>query len=99
MRKAISRCAARGRGGCDRSGDAQGDLVLRSAGAAVLQLQKPFAYQERDGVRQEISAGYVLDGRQVSFAIGAYDSTRPLVIDPVLVYATRLGGGGADGPQ
>ena len=80
----------------DLSVDAQGDLVLRNAGAAVLQLQKPFAYQEREGVRQEISAGYVLDGRQVSFAIGAYDSTRPLVIDPVLVYATRLGGGSGD---
>jgi hypothetical protein len=83
-------------GANDLSVDAQGDLVLRSAGSAVLQLHKPFVYQERDGIRQEVSAAYELAGRQVSFAIGAYDSALPLVIDPVLVYATRLGGGDVD---
>ncbi len=33
---------------------------------------------------------------RVSFQIAAYDRSRPLVIDPVLVYSTYLGGGGDD---
>ena len=33
-------------------------------------------------------------GGQVGFAVGAYDASRPLVIDPVLIYSTYLGGSG-----
>lgn len=33
---------------------------------------------------------------EVGFQIGEYDSTRPLVIDPVLSYSTYLGGGDDD---
>ncbi len=32
----------------------------------------------------------------VSFELGAYDRARPLVIDPVLIYSTYLGGSGLD---
>jgi hypothetical protein len=76
--------------------DAQGDLILRSANGVVLQLRKPFVYQDTDDSRREISAAYVLDGSQVGFQIGEYDTGKPLVIDPVLVYSTRLGGTGGD---
>jgi photosystem II stability/assembly factor-like uncharacterized protein len=34
--------------------------------------------------------------RQVGFALGAYDVSRPLVIDPVLSYSTYLGGSNLD---
>src|SRR3712207_7338594 len=45
---------------------------------------RPFIYQERDGLRQEIAGRYVLTGQhQVGFAMDAYDPARPLVIDPV----------------
>jgi PKD repeat protein len=72
--------------------DAAGDLVLQTASGA-LRLHKPLIYQVRDGARQEIAGGYVLFGKdRVGFRIATYDSQRPVVIDPVLSYATYLGG-------
>jgi hypothetical protein len=48
--------------------------------------------------RQSVEARFVLDAEnRVHFALGPYDHTRPLVIDPVLVYSTYLGGSGGDG--
>lgn len=57
----------------------------------------PVAWQTVDGRRIPVAAQYRLspDGR-VGFALGAYDPTRPLVIDPTLVYSTYLGGAGED---
>ena len=74
----------------------QGDLVLRTDDRDIL-LQRPRLYQEMDGEKQEIDGGYVLKGHEVRFRIAAYDHRRPLVIDPVLAYATYLGGGTQDG--
>lgn len=45
----------------------------------------------------EIKGQYVLQGKkQVAFAVGAYNKSKPLVIDPELVYSTWLGGYGND---
>ena len=45
------------------------------------------------GVKQEVAGRYVMKGtRQVGFRVAAYDPSRPLMIDPVLVYSTYLGG-------
>ena len=53
--------------------DAQGDLVLHTALGAIRQ-QRPFVYQEADGVRSEISGSYLLKGRhEVGFQVGAYE--------------------------
>ena len=77
--------------------DARGDLVFRTAGEPVLRLHRPLIYQDIDGVRQTISGGYAItDTHQVGFRIGAYDTAKPLVIDPVFVYSTHLGGGSGD---
>jgi Beta-propeller repeat/Abnormal spindle-like microcephaly-assoc'd, ASPM-SPD-2-Hydin len=38
----------------------------------------------------------VHDGKEVGFSLGAYDHRAPLIIDPVLTYATYLGGTGGD---
>src|SRR5207247_1687836 len=58
---------------------------------------KPFVYQEVDGVRKEIPGGYVLrDTHQVGFRVTAYDPSLPLIIDPLLVYSTYLGGANND---
>src|SRR5258707_6194762 len=76
--------------------DARGDLVLRIGGGGV-RWEKPIMYQEIDGVRREVSGSYVVKApRQVGFLVGAYDPSRPLIIDPALVYSTYLGGSGGD---
>lgn len=76
--------------------EAQGSLVLHTSDGQI-RLRKPVVYQEVDGVRQEIPGGYVLkDNHQIGFQVGAYDANRPLVIDPVLVYSTYLGGNFTD---
>lgn len=71
--------------------DASGNLVAETAAGDVLQ-RAPVVYQDGPGGRTTVEGRYVLRGRQVGFAIGAYDRTRALVIDPVLVYSTFLGG-------
>lgn len=77
--------------------DAKGDLVLET-GAEQIRVHKPLIYQqangqETKGVRHEISGGFLLAGNgQVSFSLGAYDASEPIVIDPVLVYSTYVGG-------
>ena len=66
--------------------------MLSTAGGS-LRLQKPVVYQEGDGRRQPIAGDYARKGpHQVGFHRAAYDPARPLVIDPVLSYATYLGG-------
>jgi hypothetical protein len=70
--------------------DAHGDLVLDLPGGAVID-QAPVLYQQIDGVRRAVAGSFVLDGNNdVRFAVGAYDHSRPLVIDPTLSYATYL---------
>jgi hypothetical protein len=73
-----------------------GDLLLRTA-QGDLELSKPIAYQERNGTREEVSASYIRNGVSgIGFQLGDYDRSRPLIIDPVLVYSTYLGGHGFD---
>jgi len=72
--------------------DAAGDLVLATASGDI-RLHAPVIYQEVAGVRTPVAGGYVLkEPQEVSFAVATYDTSRPLVIDPVLVYSTYLGG-------
>jgi Beta-propeller repeat len=77
--------------------DSAGDLVLHLMGGEV-RLRKPIAYQESEGMRKEIAAGYRLRGpgglARVEFETAAYDVTEALVIDPILSYSTFFGGQG-----
>jgi beta-propeller repeat-containing protein len=77
--------------------DVAGDLVLHAAGGDIRQ-HKPVIYQDIDGVRQEVASGYVRKGaNHVAFKVAAYDTNRPLVIDPVVLsYSTYLGGSARD---
>jgi len=76
--------------------DAQGDLILHTANGELRQ-PKPALYQEINGARKEIAGGYLMTGEsQVEFHLGDYDASRPLVIDPVMVYSTFFGSGGGE---
>ena len=47
--------------------------------------------------RRRVAGDFVLqDNLEVSFDIGPYDASQPLIIDPVLSYSTYLGGGSTD---
>src|SRR5262245_2800016 len=77
--------------------DDGGDLVLMTDLGEARQ-RRPVVYQETKTGRREIAGRYTLLGaRQVGFEVGAYDPKLPLVIDPVIVYSTLLGGSGSDG--
>jgi beta-propeller repeat-containing protein len=80
--------------------DREGDLILRNAGGELRQ-RKPVVYQDVGGGRREISGQYIIRNPQsairnqeVGFDIGPHDTTRPLIIDPVLAFSSYLGGGG-----
>lgn len=69
-----------------------GDLVLGTAAGKVT-YHKPFAYQDIAGKRKPVEAKYVLASNgQVGFEVGKYDTSKPLVIDPILSYSSFLWG-------
>jgi hypothetical protein len=72
--------------------DAAGELVLTTKNGEVRQ-HAPVIYQDVNGARQVVAGHYVARGtHEIGFEIAAYDQTKTLVIDPVLVYSTYLGG-------
>ena len=75
--------------------DADGNLIVTRAGRD-LRVHRPVVYQDIDGERVSVDAAFRLADGRVSFAVGAYDRERPLVIDPVVSYATYIGGSVAD---
>jgi photosystem II stability/assembly factor-like uncharacterized protein len=72
-----------------------GDLIL-TAGDAEITQRAPLAYQVVGGTRTVVPAKYVTTAHEVGIELGGYDRARPLVIDPVLVYSSFLGGSGED---
>ena len=70
-----------------------GDLLVRARGGTLRQ-KAPVTYQHVGGARREVPSRFVLGSRgRVGFELGRYDRSRPLVIDPQLVYSTYIGGG------
>jgi hypothetical protein len=79
-------------GAQDLTLDAQGNLVIHMAGGDVME-HAPVIYQASPDGRQAIAGHYVLQrNHRVGFVVTVYDNSRPLIIDPVLAYATYLGG-------
>ncbi len=77
--------------------DETGDLLLTLAGGGTLRQHKPVIYQKEDGRRRSVAGRYVIgENNEVAIAIDDYDRSLELVIDPVLSYASYLGGGNDD---
>jgi hypothetical protein len=75
-----------------------GDLAVETAAGTVIQ-QRPAIYQEDPATagRQVVAGRYVLLARNlVGVRLGRYDRKRKLVIDPIIVYSTYMGGSGTD---
>jgi hypothetical protein len=73
-----------------------GELILQTE-VGDLRFQSPLVYQQENGRKRAVEGGYVLDdATHVSFRLGAYDTNKAVVIDPVLLYATYFGGNGSD---
>jgi hypothetical protein len=77
----------------DRS---SGDLVLQTKQGA-LHMKSPVLYQTVNQMRLPIAGGYSMkSSTRVAFLLTGYDKSKPLVIDPVLLYSTYLGGLASD---
>jgi hypothetical protein len=60
-------------------------------------LNKPVIYQlDENGNRREVEGAYVINGNEVRFKVERFDSSKSLIIDPVLSYSTLLGSSGED---
>jgi uncharacterized repeat protein (TIGR01451 family) len=71
-----------------------GALVIHGEDGSV-RLGTPRVYQETGGKRQSVEGSFVLRGEnRAGFAIGSYDHSRELVIDPILTFSTYFGGSG-----
>jgi hypothetical protein len=78
--------------------DSAGGLVVHTDVGEVHFL-RPVAYQSVEAKEQNAGKKHFIDSRfvlrgnnEIAFEVAAYDHSRPLVIDPVLVYSTYLGG-------
>jgi hypothetical protein len=75
--------------------DNAGDLVLAVQGEEA-RFHKPMIYQLDGDRKVSVAGSYQIAEGKVGFALGAYDHSKPLVIDPVLSYMTYLGGASED---
>ena len=77
---------------------ANGDLLLVVPGGknvpdGELRFHRPVVYQKIGSMRQPVTGSYKLSSaNRVTFVVANYDRRRALVIDPLLVYSTYLGG-------
>ena len=75
--------------------DASGDLVLSVQGEDA-RFHKPLVYQLVGDRKTSVAGSYQIADGKVGFSLGAYDHSKPLVIDPILSYLTYIGGSSND---
>jgi hypothetical protein len=77
-------------GGALKLAVSSGSLGIQTRDGEV-RLARPAAYQERNGIRTEVESEFRLLGNHlVTFRVGQYDHSLPLVIDPVLDFSSVL---------
>lgn len=75
--------------------DAEGNLVL-TADHGPASFKKPVLYQMDGDTKIAVDGSFSVAGNRIGFRLGRYDRTKPLIIDPVLSYASYLGGSALD---
>jgi len=76
--------------------DADGNLEILAANGQIA-FHAPVVYQTIDGRRHPVAGKFkLLAENSVGFALGIYDRSKPLTIDPALEYSTYLGGSNSD---
>jgi uncharacterized protein (TIGR03437 family) len=71
---------------------AEGDLLVSVNGSTLVQ-HRPRAWQ----AGRQIAANFVIEknGKRVRIALGCYDRSQPVIIDPVLAWSTSTNGNGS----
>lgn len=95
----VSRIRMRFEGPQDAHIAQDGSLTLTLASGTVTQ-KAPVTYQHlKDGSIISIPSRYVEETEGIfALKLAAYDETRPLIVDPVLIFAGYLQGSGSEGP-
>jgi hypothetical protein len=75
--------------------DADGNLVLSAANGPA-GFKKPVLYQMDGDRKVAVEGAFTVAGNRIGFQLGSYDHAKPLIIDPVLTYASYLGGSFVD---
>ena len=84
------------KGGRSLGLDRNGDLVVKT-GNGPISFRRPLIYQPREGGgKRSVEGSFRISAHNVvRFAVGPYDHTKPLIIDPILNYSTYFGAGSA----
>ncbi len=70
----------------------RGDLEVSLSSGKITE-KRPIVYQVVNGKKLFIDGSYmILSNNSYSYKVASFDGTRDLVIDPVIVYSTYLGG-------
>lgn len=68
----------------------KGNLEIKTSITDIIEM-KPFAYQIIDGKEKVIECEFDLKNTTIGYRLGDYDRSKPLIIDPILVFATYSG--------
>jgi gliding motility-associated-like protein len=67
-----------------------GEVELKTAFSTITE-SKPFAYQYINGELRVVGCAYILEENELKFAVGTYDVSHELIIDPELIFSTFSG--------
>lgn len=70
--------------------DEKGKLNVHTLAGDIIE-EKPYAYQVKNGKIMEVPCQFNLKDSLVTFNLGMYDKNLPLIIDPILIFATYSG--------
>ena len=77
--------------------DDSGNLCIQIEDGEEVQMKKPLVYQTFNDRKVSVNGDFaLLASNEVGFSLGNYDKSATLVIDPVLVYSSYLGGSSED---